>query len=69
MLNYMTLTSLKQKKGMEQTLLYWDAAVESAKKLQSKQRFQEVRSAFDIMDVLWSGETAIEERRDTVLHW
>jgi transcriptional regulator with XRE-family HTH domain len=68
MLNYMTLTALKQKKDMMQTLLYWDAAVESANKLQSKQRFQEVRSAFDIMDVLWSGEIAIEERRDIILH-
>jgi hypothetical protein len=66
----MILTSLRQpKKDMPQTLFYWDAAAQSAKALQSKQRFQEVKSAFDIMDVLWSGETAIEERRDVILHW
>lgn len=70
MLNFMTLASLKNpQKDMEESLHLWDAAMQGAKTLQSRQRFEEVRAAYDIMDVLWSGEKAIEKRRELVMQW
>ena len=70
MLNFMTLASLKNpKKDMKATLHLWDSAIKGAKKLQSRQRFEEVRAAYDLMDVLWAGEKEVEDRREFVMQW
>jgi hypothetical protein len=53
MLNFMTLASLKNpQKEREVSLRLWDAAIQGARKLQSRQRFEEVRAAYDLMDTL-----------------
>jgi tetratricopeptide (TPR) repeat protein len=70
MLNFMTLASLKNpQKDREVSLRLWDAAIQGARKLQSRQRFEEVRAAYDLMDTLWPGEKVIEDRREFVMQW
>jgi tetratricopeptide (TPR) repeat protein/transcriptional regulator with XRE-family HTH domain len=70
MLNFMTLSSLKNpKKDRELSLHTWDGALQSAKKLQSRQRFDEVRAAYEVMDTLWPDTQAVKDRRDLIMQW
>lgn len=69
-INTMTVTSMKARgKDLEQSLHFWKAGIQGAKKLQSEQRFTEAIAAYDIMEALWPDEKRITELRELTQHW
>lgn len=69
-LNIMTRALLKSpEKDMEQTLHFWQAAVQGARALRSEQRFHEALINYEIMQSVWSGEKRIASMRDLMVHW
>src|SRR5579875_206075 len=69
-LNIMTLASLKRaKKDLEQSLHFWEAAIQGARALQSEQRFTEALLGYEIMVSIWPGEKRVTGLRDLTVHW
>lgn len=69
-LNFMALSSLKQKdKNMEQTIRFWQAAMNGAVSLQSERRYTEALLTYDIMDAVWPHEQKIKALRELTIHW
>jgi transcriptional regulator with XRE-family HTH domain len=68
-LNVMVLALLKSKdKDKERAKRYWQAAMQGVLHLQSRQRFSEVVTAYDIMEALWPDDREIQESRALITH-
>ena len=69
-INNQALASLKQPtKDMELSIKLWTAGIKGAIALRSEQRLSEARTAYDIIQALWSGDRRIKELRDLLVHW
>jgi hypothetical protein len=69
-INIMALSTLRAKnRDMERTIHFWKAAIEGAKTLQSEYNFTEALKTYELMEVVWPGETRIAELRDLIQHW
>jgi len=69
-INIMALSSLKTKdRDIERTIHFWVAGIEGAKTLQNQQRFNEALTTYELMEVVWPGDTRIKDLRDYIVHW
>jgi hypothetical protein len=66
----MALSSLKTKdRDIERTIHFWVAGIEGARALQNQQRFNEALTTYELMEVVWPGDTRIKDLRDYIVHW
>ena len=69
-INHQALASLKRtKKERELSIGLWKAGIQGAQALRSEQRLTEAHTAFEVMEGLWPGDSAIDELRDLLNHW
>jgi transcriptional regulator with XRE-family HTH domain len=66
-LNSMTLATLKKsRKDMDQTMLYWEEAINIATKLGSRPYFLRALAVYDAIEALWPNEQRVKEGRDLI---
>jgi Predicted transcriptional regulators len=68
MLNFMALSEIKSPaRDMDKVLRFWQAGIEGARTLQSKQRINESLAIYDIMEVAWPGERRVIELKELTI--